>query len=370
MKITGIEVFILHVPVTCGKIGDSTHQLTHWGAPGVILHTDTGLKGYGYTGTHAHLPTDRLIVNCISESYAPLLMGMDPLSVEALWEKLYHFPPLQWVGRCGIVTLALSAVDLALWDLRTKVRKQPLWEALGGTAEKRIEAYNTDGGWLNWPDEQLVADCRRLVEKEAFRGVKIKVGSPHLARDVTRVRKVREAIGPSTNLMVDANGGWTLREALEFSERVQEFQIGWLEEPLWYDDVQAHAALARSSPIPIALGEQLYCFDHFRNFFEAGAVRYAQPDAVRLAGITEWMRVADLAHERGLAVVAHVGDMMQVHLHLSIAHNACRQLEYIPWMRTCFEEPATARDGWFELPRQPGAGTTLLQSAFDRFAVR
>src|SRR5215471_1009194 len=99
MKITKLETFVLHVPVTRKGIADSTHQITHWGAPGVIVHTDAGILGYGYSGTHAHLPTDRLITNCISESFGPLLLGEDPTKVQYLWQKLCYHPPLQWVGR-------------------------------------------------------------------------------------------------------------------------------------------------------------------------------------------------------------------------------------------------------------------------------
>src|SRR6266498_3321701 len=120
MKITSVETFILHVPVTRKQIADSTHQVTHWGAPGVIIHTDSGISGYGYTGTHAHLPTDRIIADCIAQAYAPLLMGEDPREVQRLWDKLYHFPRIQWVGRSGITHLALSAIDIALWDIKAK----------------------------------------------------------------------------------------------------------------------------------------------------------------------------------------------------------------------------------------------------------
>jgi len=369
VKIARIETFILHVPVTRNGIADSTHALTHWGAPGVILHTDSGLKGFGYTGTHAHLPTDRLIASCIQDTYGPLLAGQDAREVQHLWERLLHFPPAQWVGRGGITHLALAAVDLALWDLKAKAAGVPLWQLLGGSAQKALIAYNTDGGWLNWPLETLVDDCRRLVEQEGFPGIKIKVGSPSIARDLERVEAVRRAIGPDVTLMVDANGRWNLPDALRFGRRLAPFGVHWFEEPLWYDDVPGHAALARKIQTPIALGEQLYTFDHFREFIRQGAVTWVQPDAVRLAGVTEWWQVADLAHSFRLPVVAHIGDMMQVHLHLSIAHRACQMLEYIPWLRACFEEPATVRDGRFVTPVLPGAGTTILPDAMDRFRV-
>ncbi|MCL4299047.1 MAG: mandelate racemase/muconate lactonizing enzyme family protein [Anaerolineae bacterium] len=369
MKITGVEPFILHVPVTRSQIADSTHQVTHWGAPGVILYTDAGLSGYGYTGTHAHLPTDRLITDCIAHTYGPLLLGENPLEVQHLWRKLYHFPPLQWVGRSGITHLALSAVDIALWDLKAKAAGVPLWQLLGGSASKKIEGYNTDGGWLNWSREQLVADCRQLVEEQGYQGVKIKVGSPNPYDDLERLEAVRRAIGPRTKLMVDANGRWNLPTALHIGRHFADYEVYWFEEPLWYDDVGGHAALARHLATPIALGEQLYTLDDFRNFIQAGAVHFVQADAVRLAGITEWQQVADLALAQCLPVVPHIGDMMQVHLHLALAHPACSMLEFIPWLRDCFEEPTTVNEGAFVTPQLPGAGTTLKTTALDSFNV-
>ncbi len=368
MKISKIEPFILHVPVTRGAISDSTHDLTHWGAPGVVIHTDSGLCGYGYTGTHAHLPTDRLIVNCISETYGPLLVGEEPHNVIELWEKLFHFPPAQWVGRSGITQLALSAVDIALWDLKAKAAGLPLWKFLGGSAGTKITAYNTDGGWLNWSSQELIDSMRRQVE-EGYRGVKLKVGSPDAYRDLERIEAVRKTVGPRIKLMVDANGRWDLPTAISFGQKLSDYDVFWFEEPIWYDDLAGHAALARAVKTPIALGEQLYGLDDFRDFITAGAVHFVQPDAVRLAGVTEWWRVADLALAHHLPVVPHIGDMMQVHLHLAIAHPACKLLEYIPWLRECFEEPATVRDGWFIIPETPGAGTTLRSAALERYNV-
>jgi L-alanine-DL-glutamate epimerase-like enolase superfamily enzyme len=367
MKITDITPFILHVPVTRKGIADSMHSITHWGAPGVIIETDTGIRGYGYTGTHAHLPTDKLITSCISETYGPLLKGKDPQDVLRLWQELYHYPPVQWVGRSGITHLALSAVDIALWDIKAKAAGVPLWKLLGGNKKEPLLAYNTDGGWLNWPLATLVDDCRRLVHDEGFTGVKIKVGSPDMGTDLQRLEAVREAIGPNVRFMVDANGRFDLPAAINFGRHLQDYNIRWFEEPIWYDDIEGHARLAEAISTPIALGEQLYMPDDFRNFIRAGAVHFVQADAVRLAGITQWWQVADLALCHRLPVVAHIGDMMQVHLQLSIAHRSCSELEYIPWLRECFEEPATVRDGHFVEPQQPGAGTTLKADALKRF---
>jgi L-alanine-DL-glutamate epimerase-like enolase superfamily enzyme len=374
MKITRVETFVLHVPVTGGGIADGRHQVKLWGAPGVRLHTDAGLIGTGYTGTHAHLPTDRAITDTIEGAYGPLLLGADPREVLHLWERLQKSPPLQWVGRAGITHLAHAAVDVALWDLKAQAAGEPLWRLLGGSAAKRLEAYDTDGGWLDRSDEALLAETEARLAA-GYRAVKIKLGSRddrgHFdsERDLRRVALVREALGRG-RLMTDVNGAWDLATALEVGRALGDYRVTWLEEPMWYDDLPGHARLARGIDVPVALGEQLYTLDAFRDFIAAGAVHYVQADAVRLAGVTEWWRVADLSHAHHLPVVPHIGDMMQVHLHLALAHPACTLLEHIPWMRACFVESATVRDGAFVVPERPGAGTALRDDALERYHVR
>jgi L-alanine-DL-glutamate epimerase-like enolase superfamily enzyme len=387
VRITALETFILHVPVTAGGIADAQHQVARWGAPGVRIHTDAGLVGTGYTGTHAHLASDRLITACIEGAYAPLLLGNDPREVRSLWERLQRHPPLQWVGRAGITHLAHAAVDVALWDLKAQAAGEPLWRLLGGSADQRLEAYDTDGGWLDRSDEELVRETEARLA-QGYRAVKLKVGSRTDGRDVTagggtagasgrfdldrdlrRVALVRAALPQGARLMVDANGGWDLATALGVGRALTEFDVTWLEEPIWYDDVPGHARLARELATPIALGEQLYTLDAFRDFIDAGAVHYVQVDAVRVAGISEWWRVSELTHAHHLPVVPHIGDMMQVHLHLALAHPACTLLEHIPWMRDCFVEPATVDEGCFVVPECPGAGTTLRNDALERYHV-
>lgn len=363
MKITRLEPIILHAPVTRGGIADSTHKLTHWGAPGVAIHADNGLIGYGFSGTHAHLPTDRLIVDCIVNSYGPLLVGEDPREVRALWEKLYRQAEIYWVGRAGITHLALGAIDIALWDLKSKEAGLPLWKLLGGSASKPVEAYNTDGGWLNWPLETVVSDCKRLVEEEGYRAVKLKVGGPSPREDLRRVEAVRHALGPEVRIMTDANGRWSLPQAIQTAGRLIDFDVAWIEEPLFFDDVAGHRRLAETIATPIALGEQLYVASQFRDFIQAGAVHYVQPDVVRLAGITEFWQVADLAHCHNLPVVPHVGDMCQVHQHLCFAHPACSLLEYIPWLRDWMQFPAKIENGCYVAPQEPGAGMTPTRDA-------
>lgn len=363
MRIRSVEPFILHVPLTADSISDSTHTITHWGVVGTRIVTDSGREGFGFTGTHAHLPSDRLITDCIAGSYAPLLVGEDAADGARLWQKLARHPALQWVGRAGITQIALAAVDIALWDLRAKVAGLPLWQLLGGATKARLEAYNTDIGWLSVATDALVANCRRAVEQDGFRRLKLKVGHADPLRDIARLAAVRQAVGPEVTIAVDANGKWDLPTCRRFCARAEGLDLFWFEEPMWYDDIASHAALARTTAIPVALGEQLYTADAFAAFIAAGAVHYVQPDVTRLAGITEYIQVAHMAHAHRLPVVAHIGDMGQVHVHLSYWHPATPMLEYIPWIKDCFAEPIRVEDGHYVRPHMPGAGSTLTAAA-------
>jgi L-alanine-DL-glutamate epimerase-like enolase superfamily enzyme len=368
MRIAAVEPLILHMPVNRDAIADSTHRITHWGVVGVRIVTDAGLHGFGFTGTHADLASDRLIAACIGRCYGPLLAGEDAREGARLWRKLARHPALQWVGRAGITQLALAAVDIALWDLRAKAAGVPLWHLLGGPLRERLPAYNTDVGWLSLSDAELVEGCRRAVELDGFRGIKIKVGHDLPVVDLRRLEAVRRVVGGDVTLAIDGNGRWDLPTCRRFCAAAEAFDVFWFEEPLWYDDVASHAALARSTSIPIALGEQLYTADAFEAFMAAGAVEYVQPDVTRLGGITEFLQVADAAHARRLPVAAHAGDMSQVHVHLSYAHPATAMLEYIPWIAEHFVEPIRVREGAFALPEVPGAGMTPRPEAIARFA--
>jgi len=367
MQITAIEPFIVHLPVTGNAIADSTHQVTHWGVVGCRIVTDKGLVGYGFTGTHAHLPSDRLITACIATCYAPLLLGEDANDRVRLWTKLSRSPALQWVGRAGITQLALAAVDVALWDLAAKEAGVPLWKYLGGQRTDALEAYNTDIGWLSYDLDTMLGLVRRAIEEDGFTRIKIKVGQADPGADLRRLEAVRKLAGPAVRIAIDGNGKWDLPTCRRFVAQARDLDLYWFEEPMWYDDVASHAALARASAIPVALGEQLYTLDAFRAFIDAGAVAFVQPDVTRLGGITEYIQVADLALAHRLPVAPHAGEMSQVHVHLSYWHPASSILEYIPWIKDHFEEPAAVEGGVFRLPQQPGAGTTLLASSLQEF---
>lgn len=370
MKIRKITTFILHVPVTKQVIGDSTHNITHWGMPGLIIETTCGLKGYGYTGTHADIACDRIITSIINEVFVPMLIGEDPQAVHHLQHKLLYSSTNIWLGRAGLMQMALSAIDIALWDLKAKKAQQPLWQLFGASPSAKVAAYNTDCGWLVRNTQDLVDDCKKMIFDDGFNAIKMKIGKPDPREDLQRIGAVRAAIGDHVDLMVDVNGKWDIAIAKQYVRYLADFNIKWLEEPLWHDDVTNHQRLAQHSNTPIALGELLYHIDAFRSFVLAGAVDYLQPDATRCGGLTAAWEIADLAKAFNLPVTPHHGDMMQAQLHLVMAHPACSLLEYIPWALDCFVDPVKVNAGFYSIPENPGAGTTLRLDALEKFCVK
>jgi L-alanine-DL-glutamate epimerase-like enolase superfamily enzyme len=364
MQISQVETFIVRVPIR-REISDATHVFTHWSVTGCWVRTDEGLTGTGYTGLEGD--GEELIADVIGRHYGPALIGRDPLQTSAIWEDL-QWGRLHWVGRAGVTQMALAAVDIALWDLKARAAGVPLWKLLGGHKPRRIDAYNTDGGWLNWTIDELVTDTTRLVG-QGWSGVKIKVGSLDAAADVERVAAVRAAIGDAPRLMVDANMAWDPATARALGKRLESYQLGWIEEPLHPDDVAGHAELARGLATPIAVGESLYHRFAFRDYLSAGAVAIVQADATRVGGITEWLRIAGLAASFNRPVIPHAGDMVQVHQHLVAATANAPMIEYIPWTRELFTEPVMVDGGQVVVPRSPGASTTMRADSLERWRV-
>ncbi|WP_031239729.1 mandelate racemase/muconate lactonizing enzyme family protein [Mesorhizobium sp. LNJC405B00] len=364
MKIASVESFIVHAPIP-RFVADSFNTATTWGLPGVIVRTKDGVEGWGYTSTLSF--GDRAIKSIIDDIYTPLLIGENPMDTQRLWEKLY-WSDSHWVGRSGIAHMAIAAVDIALWDLKCKLLGQPLYKLIGGHKPGAIKSYNTDGGWLNFGVPRLVDEMQALLE-QGYVGVKMKIGGPDPRVDVARVGAVRKALGDNVDLMIDVNQKWDRTTALGWAPRFEEFAPGWLEEPLDPDDVEGHALLAKATRIPIALGEHVYTRTQFREFIGRAGIGYAQVDCTRVAGITEWLAVAEIALAHHVPVVPHHADMMRVHQHLGAGHAASPMIECIPWLQELFQEPADIRNGVFNVPDTPGASTTFDRPMFEKHRV-
>jgi L-alanine-DL-glutamate epimerase-like enolase superfamily enzyme len=363
-RIESFDCYVVHVPLA-KPVADSIYYRTHWQVPVVEVHTTDGLIGTGYSGLWTAAD---LFVQAIETLVAPVLEGQDARDIHRLWSEVY-WSPLHWVGRAGIAHMAQGMVDIALWDLAAQRAGLPLWRLLGGR-HATLATYNTDGGWLNFSDEELVADIEAIVAG-GWTKVKMKVGGPDLAADVRRVRRVREAIGDSVALMVDVNQRWDLTTARRALPALADLGVGWLEEPLHPDDIAGHATLARTSEVPIALGENVYNLEHFAAFLHAEAVDIVQVDVTRVAGVSEWLRVAHLAQGLGRWVCPHAGDMCQIHQHLvaGVGADTPAMIEYIPWAREIFAEPIDVRGGLCRLPELPGASTAVRPEARERFGT-
>lgn len=363
--IVSVETYALAVPLA-RPIADSTAAMDHWTIPVVEIRTQDGRVGTGISGVHTG---PELLCSVIDDYYAPALLGASSEDTLGTWNRLYWLPT-HWIGRAGTVHMALGMVDIALWDLAAQRAGVPLWRLLGGTPDP-IEAYNTDGGWLNASTDELIRNLTSLLD-QGWRRVKMKVGKPDWQEDARRVRAVRAALGDDVTLMCDANQAWDLSTANRIMPVLEETRMDWVEEPLHADDLDGHVTLQRSTNLDIAAGESIYSHQQFSSYIAHDAIRVVQPDATRLGGVTEWLQVASLASARGLRVSPHAGDMMQLHQHLvGVGLSAVPPLiEFIPWAQDAYLERSVVREGYLERPQAPGASTAIDPDARRSWQIR
>jgi len=314
----------------------------------VRIRMADGSEGTGYTYTIGTGGSS--VVALLRDHLAPRLIGRDPALVELIWRDLMFATHATSVG--AITSLALCAVDTALWDWRCRRDDQPLWRAAGG-AQASVPVYTTEGGWLHLSPDELV---RQSVEakEQGFLGAKVKVGKPRLAEDLARLRAVRQAVGDGFEIMVDANQCFTLGEALRRAPHYADLAIGWFEEPLPGDDLEGHRRLAAQATLPIAVGESLYSPGQFGDYVRAQACHIVQVDVARVGGITPWLKVAHLAECCNLAVAPHF--LMELHVSLTTAVPNGAWLEYIPQLDAVASSRVAIVGGRATPPQTPGLG--------------
>lgn len=365
MKITETDTFILKIPIG-GEIADSMQAVTDLEFVGLVIVTDEGIRGTGYTVTVGY--GGDVIRTALDTLFVQDLVGRDPFNVRQIWQQLY-FGRSHWIGRAGATTMAQAAVDIALWDIIAKSAGKPLWQVLGGAAPADIPIYNTHAGWLNYSVEQLVDEAARLLDR-GYVALKMKVGLEDTGEDVRRVEAVRRAIPDDVLLMVDANQKWDLQQAKLAIRSFDGLRLSWVEEPLHPDDIRGHASLHRRATIPVALGEHVYTTHAFRDYVEGDAVDIVQVDVCRIGGVTPWLEVAALANTANLRVCPHAGDLMQVHQHMVKTIPNHWLLEVIPiWDDSPFEQPVQLDDGMCLTPTAPGASTDFTKEAFERYRI-
>lgn len=329
--------------------------------PMVRIRCSDGVEGLGYSYTIGTGGSS--VVALLRDHLAPRLIGRDPAEIESIWRDALFATHATSVG--AITSLALAAIDTALWDWRCKRDGQPLWKAAGG-AKRRTPVYTTEGGWLHLATETIV--CETVAAQAAgFQGAKIKVGLPRVADDVVRLRAVRDAVGDGFELMVDANQCFTLSEALRRADAYARLGIAWFEEPLPADDLTGHARLAAASAVPIAVGESLYSPGQFADYVAQGACSIVQVDVARVGGITPWLKVAHLAECHDLAVAPHF--LMELHVSLTAATPAAKWVEYIPQLDAVAHSRVLIAAGEAAAPDVPGLGIDWRLDELERRAL-
>lgn len=285
------------------------------------------------------------------------LIGEDPNDIGKIYTKLLWAGAS--VGRSGVATQALAAVDIALYDLKAKRAGISLAKFLGAYRDS-VQTYNTSGGFLNASLEE-VKDRATVLLDEGIGGIKIKVGLPDSAEDLRRVAGIREHIGWDVPLMVDANQQWDRATALRMGRQLEQFNLIWIEEPLDAYDFEGHAHLANVLDTPIATGEMLASVAEHKGLINANGCDIIQPDAPRVGGITQFLRLAALADERGLGLAPHFA--MEIHLHLAAAYPREPWVEHFDWLDPLFNERLETKNGRMLVPDRPGLGVTLSDQA-------
>ena len=339
----------------------------------VEIATDNGLVGIGNAAL-APLVTKQVIDLYLK----PLLIGADPWDTEFLWQHMYR--KTMAFGRKGIGMVAISAVDIALWDLLGQSAKQPVYRLLGGRTKPKIPVYASR--LYSTPLEELARESKRYQD-EGYQAMKLRFGwgpadgPAGMEKNLALVRTVRETVGDAVDIMADAYMGWNLDYTKRMIPRLEKFNLRWLEEPVLPDDIHGYAELRKCGRIPIAGGEHEFTLAGFRELIEARAVDYIQFDTNRVGGPTQARKIAALAEAHGIPVIPHAGQMHNYHLVMASLNSP--MAEFFPpvdvevgnelfWY--CFNGEPVPQDGYIDLDENtPGLGLTVNEAKLKNFEV-
>lgn len=346
-RITSIEIFMVDLQPKVRRT-DAIQSFDSQQTPFVQITDADGAVGLGYSYTIGQ--GGSAIMSLLRDDLIGQLIGEEAEEIGRIWRKLLFSVHATAVG--AISSLALAAIDIALWDLRCKKAGLPLYQMLGG-AKSSVPMYTTEGGWLHIETKDLVADALEAQSK-GFLGSKVKIGKPHLSEDRARLKAVRDAVGPSYEIMVDANQSFNLAEAKRRARVLEELDIAWFEEPMPADDVAQHVHLAAGTSVPIAVGESMYSLSQFKDYVTAGGTSVVQVDVARIGGITPWMKVAHMAEAHNIPVCPHF--LMELHVSLVCAIPNAPWLEYIPQLDSLTRSRMKMKQGRAYPSREPGIG--------------
>ncbi|MCC6468503.1 MAG: mandelate racemase/muconate lactonizing enzyme family protein [Alphaproteobacteria bacterium] len=352
--------YLVPLPVA---LSDSTHgTITHFELVTARVTDSDGAEGMGWTYTVG--ANGAAVHAIIARDLKPVLEGQDAGLIEKAWQRMWWAQ--HYGGRGGPASLAISAIDIALWDLKARKHATPLYRLLGGH-EAAVPCY-AGGIDLDLTPDALVKQTEGNL-KRGFRAIKMKVGRARLAEDIARVKAMRQFLGADFPLMVDANMRWTVDEAVRAARALREHDLFWLEEPTIPDDIQGHARILRDGGLPIAAGENLHTPYEFAQYIQAGAVTFPEPDVTNCGGVTAWMKIAHLAETFNLPVTSHGAHDITVHL-LAAAPNRSYLEVHGFGLDRFIADPLVIAEGKAVAAERPGHGVAFDWAALGKLRAK
>ena len=364
MKITGLESRIVKLPLEEPLADGPTQQGATMSFVTLKLQTDQGVEGLGISFFGGGAMSGAL--KAAIDGLGALTVGENPMHIEFIVQKLRAAAAPSGPG--GIFTLALSAIDIALWDIRGKVLEQPVSTLLGGYRDK-VPTYASGALMRGFPLAHVEKAAAKLVER-GFRQMKTQLALPgdtNPEKEIERIRVVREAIGYEIDLMCDINQRWDVRQAISIGKRVDEYRLFWLEDVVAPDDYPGLAAVADALSTPIAAGEYVYGIVPFRHMLEHRSVDIVMVDVLRAGGISQWVKIAGMAEAFNLPIVNHLAPEISVHLVAAVPNGLT--VEYMPWSAKIWKEVPQPVKGELIVPDKPGLGLEFDNDALKRYGV-